>query len=181
MRRPVASAIGGGVLAMLIVGGLAISSALGASDESSPRDSAVSTATADGGVPTPKDSASLPDCIGVSSHDGVVRGCIKKSDLDASPPEYDAMMKTKGGLPVFASSTSSEVVGVMAGDVGYVPNELVGQIPALQACTKALGVAAQSPGGSALDANCHSLLRGIGYAESVLDGTFSSKDAAASP
>jgi hypothetical protein len=175
MRRSNAGLIGGLLCTLALVAGLVIAGLLGGDGGSRAQ------AAAAGGTP----AAELPTsgCIPVAAHDGSggSAGCVLASDQYATPPAYDKLMARFGGLPVYTDASAGKQVGVIAGTLGFVPQALVGQLPALAACHGQLSAHLATPSQSAITADCTSLLNADGYPSSLLTGPTPSFDTTSSP
>ncbi len=119
----------------------------------------------------------------MAAHDGSSRaaGCVLASDQYAIPPVYDKLMARSGGLPVYTDAAARQQVGILAGALGFVPQALVGQLPALAACHGQLSEHLASPKVAAISADCTALLSADGYPGSLLTGATPSMDTASSP
>ena len=171
MRRSNAGLIGGLLCTVALVAGLVIAGLLGGGGN--PASAAgVSAAPAAATVDLP-----TTGCIPVAAHDGSggSAGCVLASDQYAPPPMYDKLVARSGGVPVYTDGSARQQVGILAGDqLGFVPQALVGQLPALTACHGQLSQHLASPRLAAITADCTALLNADGYPASLLTGTTAS-------
>ena len=109
-------------------------------------------------VATPAAAIPQTDCIPVAAHDGSSRaaGCVLASDQYAIPPVYDKLMARSAGCPS-TPTPARQQVGILAGPLGFVPQALVGQLPALAACHGQLSEHLASPKVAAISADCTAL------------------------
>jgi uncharacterized iron-regulated membrane protein len=162
MQRSHAGLIGGLVCTFLLAAGLVVVGMLGGGSNRPPQAVAA--------VPAAAAPAAAGDCIPVAAHDGArAAGCVLASDQYATPPVYDRLVQKFGGVPVYADASAASRVGVFAGQLGFVPQALVGQIPALNACHGQLSQHLANPN-AAITPSCTDLLTADGYPNGVLAG-----------
>ena len=111
-------------------------------------------------------------CIPVAAHDGTgqAAGCVLASDQYAPPHEFDQLVKRYGGVPVYTDLGASTKVGIFAGPLGFVPNALVDQLPALATCHGELSRHLADPKSTTVTPVCTDLLTADGYPSSFLQG-----------
>jgi hypothetical protein len=173
MRRSTTGLIGGLLCTVALAAALVIAGSLEGGG-SAARAAGVSAAPADPAAELPTSG-----CIPVAAHDGSggSAGCVLATDVYATPPVYDRQMARLGGLPVYADASTSKQLGLLAGELGFVPQALVGRLPALRVCHDQLLAFLAAPKDVVLTPECTSLLSADGYPSAFLaDGKVSSLD-----
>lgn len=107
-------------------------------------------------------------CTPVQDHGGTVRGCVYTRDLNSGPKRATQLIATYGGFPVYESPPSGRVVGVQVPGFGFVPVELVTQLPMIENCASIVNEAAKAGEAAAVGADCHQLLERVGYSAAEL-------------
>lgn len=128
----------------------------------------VTLVRSDSGRPPAVEAPATPPvtrpCTSVQDHGGTGRGCVRLEDLDASPQRQTELQSLYGGFPVYPSPESNQVVGVEVPDFGFVPIDLIGQLPMLRDCEALAHQATKSNSVPVIvGSDCRALLQRLGY------------------